>query len=423
MTGARDVARVLDARIRQMLDGVQPQPPGPWTGKVPDTGSAEINRYLRQLAEAMDDRVRRLGEHATQTQPRWAMRALGPIPDDPVSRLDWEHRARTIAAYRERYGYQHPADPIGPEPGKTSPEARAAWHGALAALGRVDGIDVRGCTDGELWLRRVTYVRETAWAPPHVGTELRLMRIAERDTRVSAIRAQHETSASTDRQAADRHRQLARIWRALQAKAATEAAIFATAQETRQQWETMTETTRRIAIAADIELRRRHPGLRLEPLRPHPAEAAGITYPDHAAPAQEQTVWVQPTLDGSEHLAPARAPAQQTNDRASSPERDADGQLALGLTPDTARDDIPEQVLRIRENARIAQATLDELTSTQLPGAGEYDLPAGLAWPAAVARDRDAILQPPQPDIVPSAHILRHYQATHANADYDPERG
>lgn len=74
-----------------------------------------------------------------------------------------------IAAYRERYGYDHPDDPIGPEPGKTSPEARLAWHAALSTLGRVDGIDLRGCTDGELWLRRSTYERETAWAPPHVA--------------------------------------------------------------------------------------------------------------------------------------------------------------------------------------------------------------------------------------------------------------
>jgi hypothetical protein len=30
----------------------------------------------------------------------------------------------------------------------------------------VDGVDLRGCTDGELWLRRGTYERQTAWAPP-----------------------------------------------------------------------------------------------------------------------------------------------------------------------------------------------------------------------------------------------------------------
>ena len=106
-----------------------------------------------------------------------------------------------MAAYRERYGYADPADPIGPAPAKTSPEARAAWHAALSALGRVDGIDLRACTDGELWLRRSTYERETAWAPPYVAEELRLACIAERDAHVNAIRAEHELGAAQDEQA------------------------------------------------------------------------------------------------------------------------------------------------------------------------------------------------------------------------------
>ena len=102
------------------------------------------------------------------------------------------------------------------------------------------------------------------------------MRITERDAHVNAIRADHETRAARDQSAAARHRQLAGIWRALEAKAAQETAMFAAAQDTRRQWEAVTETTRRIAIAADIELRRRHPGMHIEPLRPHPSEAAGL---------------------------------------------------------------------------------------------------------------------------------------------------
>jgi hypothetical protein len=142
MSGARDVARVLDSRVRHMLDGVQPHPFRPWTEHVPSTGFAGLDRYLSELAAAMDDRVRRLGEHAAATQPSWARQALGPVPADPVARLEWEQRASLVAAYRERYGYAHPADPIGPAPAKTSPEARAAWHAALGALGRVHGIDL-----------------------------------------------------------------------------------------------------------------------------------------------------------------------------------------------------------------------------------------------------------------------------------------
>jgi hypothetical protein len=59
-----------------------------------------VNRYLRELTEAMDDRVRRLGEHAAQTQPLWARQAFGPVPEDPIVRADWEHQASVVAAYR-----------------------------------------------------------------------------------------------------------------------------------------------------------------------------------------------------------------------------------------------------------------------------------------------------------------------------------
>ena len=75
------------------------------------------------------------------------------------------------------YGYDHPDDPIGPEPSREAPDQRAAWHEAFTALGPVDGPDVRAMTDGRLWLLRDTYTAETAWAPRHVGKELRLVRL------------------------------------------------------------------------------------------------------------------------------------------------------------------------------------------------------------------------------------------------------
>ena len=415
MNGARDVARVLDSRVRRMLDGVQPQPPGAWADRVPDIRlRRDLDRYLRELAEAMDDRARRLGEHAAQTQPPWALRALGPVPDDPAERADWEQRASVVASYRERYGHAHPADPIGPEPGKTSPEARAAWHAAMAALGQVDGIDLRGCTDGELWLRRGTYERETAWAPPHVAEELRLMRIAERDAHVNAVRAEHETAAAADEQTAARHRQLAGIWRALEAKAAQEADMFAAVQDTRRAMGSSHRTD------PPDRHRRRH---RTTPPPPEHADRAAAPAPRRSGrrhlprhPRRSaDDVWIQVTLDGSPHLAEDVRPRQHR--RTSPPparQREAAGQLALGLTPDTADDEIPEQVLRIRENARIAQAKLDELASTRAARRpSEDDLSPGPGWPAITGPDRDAVLQPPQPDVVPSARVLEHQATQH----------
>ena len=422
MAGARDIARVLDSRIRHMLHGIQPAAPGRWADHVLCTGSADLDHYLRELADAMDDRTRRLGEHAAATEPTWARQSLGPIPDDPVSRLDWEQRASLIAAYRERYGYAHPDDPIGPEPSKASPEARTAWHTALAALGRVDGIDLRGCTDGDLWLRRSTYERETAWAPPHVTEELRLMRTAERDAHVNAIRAEHEIGAAKDRPTADRHRQLATIWCAVEAKAAKEAAMFAAVRETRRQWETVTEPTRRIAIAADLELCRRHPHMDMEPLRPHPAEADGITYSANPAPAHDTDNGAQPTLDGSQSPDSTFTHRPEQEYAGRSRRRDIGQQTALGLTPKAAHDELPDQVLRIRDNARIAQAKLDDLTNLPLPAAEDGSSSPGLAWPAYIGPDRDAVLQAPRPDVVPSARILAYHQAN-AQPDADPEMG
>ena len=46
------------------------------------------------------------------------------------------------------------------------------------ALCVVSGQDLRAYTDGELWLHRSGYERETAWAPPYLAEEFRLMRVA-----------------------------------------------------------------------------------------------------------------------------------------------------------------------------------------------------------------------------------------------------
>jgi hypothetical protein len=137
----------------------------------------------------MDDRTQRLGQHTAQTVPSWAVAALGPVPADPAGRHQWEHKASAIAAYREMYGYNHPGDPIGPEPSHQTPDQRAAWHEALTTLKPADGPDVRAIPDGWLWLIRDTYAAETAWAPRYVGKELRLSRLGAFDAGLGAIRA------------------------------------------------------------------------------------------------------------------------------------------------------------------------------------------------------------------------------------------
>jgi hypothetical protein len=84
--------------------------------------------YLTEIAALMDARKDRIGEHAADHAPPWAITALGPVPAHPLDRLDWQRRAAAIDAWRELSGYHHPANPIGPEPAAAAPDLRAAWH-------------------------------------------------------------------------------------------------------------------------------------------------------------------------------------------------------------------------------------------------------------------------------------------------------
>jgi hypothetical protein len=368
----------------------------------------------------MDDRVRRIGEHIAATQPLWATRALGDLPADPAKRAEWQARAATVGAYRELYGYENPADPIGPEPGRTSPEARADWHTAFAALGKVDGIDLRGLTEDQLWLRRAGYERETAWAPRHVGEELRLARLQARAAWENAIREDHEARAATHDETAGCHQTLAAMWRAMEAKATKVAGVLAAGQETRRQWEALTEPTRRVAIAADLELRRRYPDQMIAPLKSAEPPTGMLGEPTPVPPPRRE-VWVQGTLDGAAHLAesqPMSAAASQ-HVPLTQAEREAQGQKALGLTPDTVHEDIPGQVQRIRETARQIQARIDDFVGTREPAEEPDATDLGPAWNVQAARHRDAILQPPKPDVVPASKVLE--RSHERQADLEPE--
>ena len=185
LAGARNIAAVIDARIRQRIYPLLPQPQGPWAGRVPQLPDPQRQAHLAKIATMMDDRKHRLGEHAAQHAPAWAVKALGPVPLDPAARQEWQRKASSVGAYWEMYRHQHPADPIGPEPTHDSPDQRAAWHEAFLALGPADGPDVRAMPDGRLWLIRDTYTAETCWAPPprRQGTAASPPRRRQRRTR------------------------------------------------------------------------------------------------------------------------------------------------------------------------------------------------------------------------------------------------
>ena len=290
LTGVRDIHAVIDARIRRSVGALAPVPAPSWSAQLPEITDPEQRAYAAQIAQLMDARKERIGEHAVTIAADWAVSGLGPVPEDPAARRQWQHRAASVGAYRELSGHQHPADPIGPEPATGSPDLRAAWHEALAALGPAGGPDVRGMTDGLLIHLRDTYPIETAWAPPWVGDQLRQARTGARDARLAALRITAEAAASLRRGERDRsaeQRALADSYHAMHDRYRQSETALAQTMNDRTEWEQATRHQRQLAVAADAELRRRHPGQHWSPLRSAEPEIETV---EDAAPASPRDI-------------------------------------------------------------------------------------------------------------------------------------
>ncbi|MGH3221075.1 MAG: hypothetical protein ACRDPY_20675, partial [Streptosporangiaceae bacterium] len=346
---------------------------GPWSGQVPAIADPDRCAYLTEIAAMMDARKDRIGEHAAENTVPWAVSALGPVPDHPLDRLDWQRRASSIGAYRELSGYGQPTDPIGPEPVAAAPEIRAAWHEAFAALAPADGPDVRGMPDGRLLHLRDTYPIETAWAPQWVGDELRQVRAAARDARLAGIRVSAEAAAAThcgDHETAARQQELAGSYQALHEAYQQREAVFADVMADRADWDAATRAQRHLAVAADAELRRRHPDQHFPPLR--------SAEPDPATDRQRAEL----TLTEAE---PPGEIGQRIKDLAAA-------------------------------HATFAERLADRQSLTipsQDPDYGDL----GQAFPPWPGTGRDVILQPPKPEIRPSRQVLE--RAADRDADWE----
>jgi hypothetical protein len=203
LADARSIAGVLHKRLSLIVQPLVPLPQKPWNARPRQFDDPEIAQHEADLRQAMDERAERLGEHAVETSPAWALQALGPVPEDPVERLDWQDRASKIATYRELFGVGDERDTIGCEPTGNAPEMRGAWHDAFAAITRGTGVDVRALPDSSLVHMRNSYQTETGWAPPHVGKHLRDVRMGADTMRFKAIRAGGRPAGRPGRDLAD----------------------------------------------------------------------------------------------------------------------------------------------------------------------------------------------------------------------------
>jgi len=334
----------LQARLRRLTDPLVPQPVKPYAERVPDMGDPELQRFVGELAQAQDERVDRLGERAAETSPAWAVEALGPVPDDPVNRLDWTQRAGKIDKYRERYGIKG-AEIIGPEPTGSSPDMRAGWFDAWRAMTKTDTADFARLPDESLVHMRDSYQSETGWAPPHVGRQLREVRLGMETMRLQAIRAEAEVQAARDQAVAARHAELAETARGLEAEYRRHEEVLAEAQADRELYDKFSAGPRQIAVQADSEIRKRYPRQKMVPLK------------------------------SAEPVAPEE-----------------------GLRA-------PGWLAELHEQRRAFREELERRQNVRVPDEDPDYGDQGEAWPVWRGQ-REAILQPPKPEIRPAEAVL-----------------
>jgi hypothetical protein len=362
LAGAHDIPAVIDARMRRSVNAMTARPVGRWADHIPEVADPDIREYLGKLATQMDERRDRIGQHAGEHQPAWAVKALGPAPGDPVERQRWQERASTVGAYRELFGHDDERQPIGPEPVADHPDKRALWYEAWQVLGPADGTDLRDRADGSLWLIRDQYQAETAWAPRHVGRELGYVRASAEDARLRVIRSQAEAEVARkvgNHELATQHEQQAEHSRLQESAYRMQESILAGLMDDRRVWEAATEPQRRLAAAADAELRRRNPDTRIEPLR------------------------------------------------SAEPEQITDEQRAeLDVLPEEQHEyEPPAWVRQLSEARKAFSEKIAERHSVMEPHEDPDYENLGPAFPSWQQEDRDAVLQPPKPPIPPSGRL------------------
>jgi conjugative relaxase-like TrwC/TraI family protein len=240
MDQARSVTSVLHYRLEQLaLPGLRHD--ATRAQRTP----ASAPPLAHQLAAALDDRARTLGEHLAASPEPWLARHLGVLAPgaSPALREEYTRRAGTAAAYREAAGITNPGQAVTPMPHRGNPELEAMRKAVLVALEIRDEADIiRGLDRGELEARALQGQRARAAAPPDVSTRLRLAAQAEADAWQQAADAQtrHDrtAAASTAALAAQRQR--------LEADHARY-----------EQWSASTRATRDTAGKATAELQRR----------------------------------------------------------------------------------------------------------------------------------------------------------------------
>jgi conjugative relaxase-like TrwC/TraI family protein len=253
--GARSVAQVLHGRIKAAYDDQLTPTPASASERVPSVGG-ERERSLTDLASLVDNRRRSLGADVADEPPRWALDAFGPVPTDPIERLEWEDRAGRVALHREVADHTDDRAPIGRCPSPGLVEHVAIWHDAWGALGRPELCRAEAeMSDGRLLVRVRAGELAERQAPAYVGDELREASVKSVELRQDAVLA--SARADVDAGRSDELRAQSFIAAGGAATAENNRVRLTEVDDARRVWLTENATTLKAADAARAELRER----------------------------------------------------------------------------------------------------------------------------------------------------------------------
>lgn len=258
---SRSVAQVTHRRITKAIGDLEAPAITSFQDLIPTDVPASHRPVLQRWADRADERRAELGAEVAgmpeADRPAW-LASLGPVPADPLGRIEWETRAGWAAAWREMEAATEPlaeTDPVGSAPGAGLVDRRAVWQTAHNALDLGDAATAEGrMTDGQLRARVRAYERERIWAPRYVGDELagthEALRRAEEDATIWRARAAAETDPAEQAQllaaAQDADTTAAQARERLPELEAIDAV--------RADWYAHTATTRENATRAEAEL-------------------------------------------------------------------------------------------------------------------------------------------------------------------------
>ncbi|MFF1399331.1 MobF family relaxase [Streptomyces sp. NPDC058287] len=313
----------------------------------------DLGKFVDEWAAEMDQRVERLGQRIAEEPPAWAIERLGPVPEDPIARADWELRAGRVERYREAHGHDDERNAIGQAPPRGSVEARADWERARRALG-VDSheADIARASDETLRKMVERAEREEDWAPPYVADDMQQAFTAQRDFADQATQMELRAQEQAEKEAAEHEE---RVTETLDA--ASRAGGYTYPQMWQNQVMEMQQAT---TLQADID-----PSELVKDTldRAETSRSIAETMGERAQKFQEvqqtREQWVQETQATRDEAGLARVELERRTP-APEPELEAPEATDTPAAPTAPQKSVEDELMEAMEQARIAQEILQE---------------------------------------------------------------